>query len=69
MKSFLPAYALSFIGVVPVSRPTIPGSERQPPKTPGNENGKMPKTQIGSGLRTDARAGLTGQMQDRVRRF
>src|SRR5271157_2610934 len=32
-------------------------------------HGKMPKAQIGSGLRTDPRAGLTGHMQDRVRRF
>ncbi len=29
----------------------------------------MLKAQIGSGLWTDAGAGLTGQMQDRVRRF
>ena len=32
-------------------------------------DGTMPKAQIGSGLRTGPRAGLTGHMQDRVRRF
>ena len=114
MKSFLPAYALSFIGVVPSQSANHPGVRATASEDPGKRrgkgvgmhlkqlgdpgaggpprgagvprrhdvartataspardgrNGKMPKAQIGSGPRTDARAGLTGQMQDRVRRF
>jgi hypothetical protein len=114
-KSFLPAYALSFIGVVPSQSTNHPGvrattsedhgetkgkgcwdapgavgrswSQAGPRRGVGaprhhdvagtaaaspardGRDGKMLKARIGSGLQPDARAGLTGQMQNRVRRF